>query len=114
MSGYTFFPVHPMLADVVEAIWEAGIPNCGTARSIVLPVVSPIPCFHHRIPPALCLDFRPQATTNRWIASSPFRVTGTKTHAARLRASGPVGGVMVRLKPESTLRIAQGVHGAPV
>jgi hypothetical protein len=71
MPGYTFFPVHPMLADVVEAIWEADIPNGGTARSIVLPVVSPILCFHYLDPPALCPDFHPQAPTNQWIASNP-------------------------------------------
>ena len=79
------FPVHPMLADVVEAIWEAGFPDGGTARSIVLPIVSPIFCFHYRTVPALCLDLRPEAPTNPWIASSPFGVAGMQTRNHDLR-----------------------------
>jgi len=107
MAAYNFFRVHPALTNIVEAIWEADIPDAGTARSIVLPVVSPILCFHYRAPPALCLDFRADAPTTQWIASSSFRITGMQSRAARLRASGPVGGVMVRLKPESASRIGR-------
>ncbi len=46
MAGYTFHPVLPELAEVVEAIWHADFPDPGAARSMVLPVVSPIICFH--------------------------------------------------------------------
>ena len=42
MMGYTFFPVHPKLKGVIEAIWDTDFPNPGVARSLVLPVVSPI------------------------------------------------------------------------
>ncbi len=106
MPGYTFFPLHPALADVAEAIWDTDFPAAETARSIVLPVVSPILCFHYRSPPALCFRYCPPPAANEWIDSSRYRMTGVQSHAARLRPSGPVGGVMVRLKPEAAPRIA--------
>jgi hypothetical protein len=33
MPGYTFFPVDPRLAELVEAIWETNIPDAKAARS---------------------------------------------------------------------------------
>jgi AraC-like DNA-binding protein len=108
MPGYTFFPVDPRLAEVVEAIWETDIPDAKAARSIVMPVVTPILCFHYRWAPALCFDLRARLDDQAWIAAGRFRITGVQSRAAGLLANGPVGGVMVRLKPETAARLARG------
>jgi AraC-like DNA-binding protein len=105
MAGYTFFPVHPRLKDVIEAIWDTDFPNPGAARSIVLPLVSPILCFHYRSPPFLRTSAKAGVDGETWIDPGCYRMTGIHSKAARLRPSGPVGGVMVRLRPESAARI---------
>lgn len=88
MAGYTLFPLHPRLADVVEAIWDTDVPEPGTARSIVLPLVSPILCFHHRAPPALCFHNRRSPAPNEWINSGRYRITGASGRAVGFRAFG--------------------------
>jgi AraC-like DNA-binding protein len=105
MAGYTFFPVHPRLKGVIEAIWDTDFPNPGAARSVVLPLVSPILCFHYRSPPLLRANAKTAGGGETWIDPGRYRMTGIYSKAARLRASGPVGGVMVRLRPESAICI---------
>jgi AraC-like DNA-binding protein len=105
MAGYTFFPVHPRLEEVIEAIWDTDFPDPGAARSMVMPIVSPILCFHYRSPPLLRIAANTASDDETWINPGRYRMTGIYSKAARLRTSGPVGGVMVRLKPESAVRI---------
>lgn len=105
MAGYAFFPVHPSLKGVIEAVWDTDFPNPGAARSIVLPIVSPILCFHYRSPPLLRTNAKTADSGETWIDPGRYRMTGVYSKAARLRPSGPVGGVMVRLRPESATRI---------
>ena len=92
---------------MVEAIWETDVPDAKAARSIVLPVVTPISCFHYRQAPALCFDLRSRLDDRVWITAGRFRMTGVQGRAVGLRADGPVGGVMVRLRPETAARIAR-------
>jgi AraC-like DNA-binding protein len=97
MPGYEFYPVKPELAGVVEAIWHADFPDAGAARSMVLPVVSPILCFHYRSAPLLRMG---GPNGERLVDPGGYRMTGVCSAAARIQANGPVGGVMVRLRPE--------------
>jgi hypothetical protein len=106
MPGYVFHPVRAELADVVEAIWHTDIPNAGAARSMVLPVVSPILCFHYRSAPLLRMG---GAETERLSDPGGHRMTGICSMAACIQARGPKGGVMVRLRPDGAVSLA-GVH----
>ncbi len=88
MPGYSFFPPHPRLEAVVEAIWDHDVPDIRSAPTVVMPVVSPTLCFHYRIPPAIC--FQPahrlwrRTGGNRAVIASPDR------RAAR-RGCAPMG-----------------------
>jgi AraC-like DNA-binding protein len=103
MSGYAFYPVRAELAEVVEAIWHADFPDAEGARSMVLPVVSPIICFHYRCAPLMRLESL--GSEQRLFDPGRYRITGMNAGTARLQASGPVGGVMVRLRPEGAARL---------
>ncbi len=102
MPGYVFHRVRAELADVVEAVWHADFPDAGAARSMVLPVVSPILCFHYRSAPLLRMG-GPGA--ERLVDPGGYRITGISSASARIQANGPVGGVMVRLRPEGAARL---------
>lgn len=102
MTGYVFHRVRAELADVVQAIWHADFPCVGAARSMVLPVVSPILCFHYRSAPLLRMG-GPGA--ERLVDPGGYRITGISSASARIQANGPVGGVMVRLRPEGAARL---------
>ena len=102
MPGYVFHRVRAELADVVEAIWHADFPGADGARSMVLPVVSPILCFHYRSAPLLRMG-GPGA--ERLVDPGGYRITGISSASARIQANGPVGGVMVRLRPEGAARL---------
>lgn len=105
MTGYKFYAVHPQLQDTVEAIWEADIPQAAAARTIVLPVMSPILCFHYRVAPDMALNAFGTERDENWIETARHRLTGAWSRAARLRRVGPVGGIMVRLRPHAASRI---------
>ena len=105
MPGYSFFPPHPRLEAVVEAIWDHDVPDIRSAPTVVMPVVSPTLCFHYRIPPAICFQPCPSPLAENWRQPGRYRITGSQSRAARLRPNGPVGGVMVRLRPEAAARV---------
>ena len=105
MPGYSFLPPHPELADVVEAIWDHDVPEAGVAPTIIMPGIWPTLCFHYRIPPSISFRHQPSAAPHDWIQPGRYRITGAQSRAARLRPSGPVGGVMVRLRPETAARL---------
>jgi len=105
MPRYSFFAPHPALAAVVEAIWDHDVPETGVAPTVVMPVVSPTLCFHYRIPPAICFEYRPSPHPDGWRQPGRYRITGSQSRAVRLRPVGPVGGVMVRLRPEAAARL---------
>ncbi len=100
-----FARIDPRLSPVVESICVSES-DPGAMGSIVLPVVSPILCFHWCQAPLLGLcDPTPEAQV-AWSDPGRLRITGVQTRAARLRPHGAVGVVMVRLRPESAHRIA--------
>jgi AraC-like DNA-binding protein len=105
MPGYSFFPPHLRLEAVVEAIWDHDVPDIRSAPTVVMPVVSPTLCFHYRIPPAICFQPCPSPLAENWRQPGRYRITGSQSRAARLRPNGPVGGVMVRLRPEAAARV---------
>ena len=105
MPGYSFFPPHPALAPVVEAIWDHDVPETGIVPTVVMPIVSPTLCFHYRIPPAISFQYRPPSGQEDWRQPGRFRITGSQSRAVRLRPVGRVGGVMVRLRPEAAARL---------
>ena len=105
MAGYSFFSPHPRLITVVEAIWDHDVPETGVAPTVVMPVVSPTLCFHYRIPPAISFQDYPSTGPDDWRQPGRFRITGSQSHAVRLRPIGQVGGVMVRLRPEAATRL---------
>lgn len=105
MVGPFFARIDPRLSQVVESIC-ASEADPGATRSIALPVVSPILCFHWRQAPLLGhYDPTPKAQ-EAWSDPGRLRITGVQTRAARLRPHGAVGVIMVRLRPESAHRIA--------
>ncbi len=93
---------------VVEAIWDHDVPETSVAPTVVMPVVSPTLCFHYRFPPAICFQYRPSPLPGDWRQPGRFRITGPQSRAVRLRPHGPVGGVMVRLRPEAAARVTGG------
>ena len=103
MRPFTFFAPDPAIADVVDAVWDADISDAKMGREIainVLPAVSPIMCFHYRlsIPP----EHRPRSR-------HPLQtLTGVQTSSLKLRPGGPLGAVMVHLKPETAMHIMGG------
>src|SRR6202050_1764690 len=103
LAGFSFFPPHPKVADIVETIWDIDLPDAGSAQSIafkVLPVVSPTLCVHYRAPAGSNQRVNP--------GNCRQRVTGVQTGAITVRPTGPMGAVIVHLKPEAACRIMGG------
>jgi AraC-like DNA-binding protein len=98
LPEFSFFSPHPALADVIEAIWDADIPDTARARAMtfqVLPGVAPTLCVHHRAPTTLSYPAGP---------GTPQRITGIQTRALTLHTTGPLGAVIVHFKPEAAHR----------
>lgn len=102
MHAFTFFGPNPAIAHVVEAIWDIDLPDAGKAPAFtfkVLPSVSSAFCLHYRSPTA----------TDQWTNSHCLqRVAGIQTGPVSLRADGPVGAIIVHLKPEAAYRVIGG------
>jgi AraC-like DNA-binding protein len=103
LSAFTFFAPKPALADLVETIWDIDLPEAHSASAMtfsVLPAISPTLCLHYRAP----------AISNQRInpGNSRQRVTGVQTGAITIRPTGPVGAIIVHLRPESAIRFVGG------
>jgi AraC-like DNA-binding protein len=95
MRNFTFFRPHAGLANIVERIWHAEIPDGDAARETtitVLPAASQILGFHNGAP-TLSRDWF--GTRHRQ------RLAGVTSRALTLQPSGPMRSVMVRLRPEA-------------
>jgi AraC-like DNA-binding protein len=84
------------LSRVVDAMWEWDVPVGDVARSIVgklLPSVAP----------QLAIHFRGPMWSDRVAGGGHYRqiACGVQTKVVTVRATGPVGAIMVRLKPEA-------------
>lgn len=103
LSAFTFFQPKPALADIVETIWDIDLPEAHSAREMtfrVLPAISPTLCLHYRAPSTSTQRINP--------GNSRQRVTGVQTGAITIRPTGPVGAIIVHLRPEAAIRFAGG------
>ncbi|GMO26617.1 helix-turn-helix domain-containing protein [Bradyrhizobium sp. TM233] len=94
--GPQFFAANESLGEIVEAFCDVDLADAATAcaRTIkVLPTTSPVLIVHYRSPMA----------SHRGVYKGT--VNGMHTRAAALKPSGPVGVVLVRLKPEAADRV---------
>jgi AraC-like DNA-binding protein len=101
LSAFTFFTPHPEGATVVEAIWDIDLPDAELARAVsfkVLPAASPTLCVHYRAPAGSDQRINP--------GSCRQRMTGVQTGAITVRPTGPLGAVIVHLKPEAAWSLA--------
>src|SRR5262249_21395106 len=88
-------PPPPRLPPLVTSIyeWTVESPVAQTLKGKLLPTIEPQLAFYYRSP--MCSDRRPTCGPYNQI------VTGIQTHIVNVHATGPVGAVMVRLKPEA-------------
>jgi AraC-like DNA-binding protein len=94
--GPQFFAASESLGEIVEAFCDVDLADAATAcaRTIkVLPATSPVLIVHYRSPMASQRGVYKRA------------VNGMHTRAVALKPSGPVGVVLVRLKPEAADRV---------
>ncbi|GMP00540.1 helix-turn-helix domain-containing protein [Bradyrhizobium sp. TM239] len=94
--GPQFFAASESLGEIVEALCDVDLADAATAcaRTIkVLPTTSPVLIVHYRSPMA----------SQRGVYKGT--VNGMHTRAEALKPSGPVGVVLVRLKPEAADRV---------
>ena len=97
--------VHPLLAEIVDQIADWDFPDGGVARALrtkALPSTAPYLIAQYRVPMG----------TDHHFGSSGYRqrryvhvATMVRTGVATLRASGPLGVLIVRLKPEAAGRL---------
>jgi AraC-like DNA-binding protein len=94
-------PAAAALADVVEAFMDWEVSDLALANSItmrILPSSSPL----------LCVHYRSTVWSNRCGVGCCYRhiAWGIQTEAAAVRScGGPIGAVVVRLKPEAASRV---------
>ena len=100
-----FVPVHPLLTEIVERITDWDIPDGKVARAIT-PRVLPSTTFH------LIAQYRVPMRSDRHFGSAGYRhrqyghvVSAPRTGVVTVRPSGPLGAVIVRLKPEAAARL---------
>jgi AraC-like DNA-binding protein len=93
-------PPTAALGSVVEAILDWEVADGDVANSLTARL---LPCSS----PQLCVHYRASAWSNRRRSAGFYRqiASGIQTEVAAIRASGPLGVVAVRLKPEGASRI---------
>jgi AraC-like DNA-binding protein len=97
--------VHPLLADIVEQIVDWDVPDDNVARAMTpkaLPSTTPYLIAQYRVP----------LRSDRHFGSSGYRhrqhrhmITVAGTGVVTVRPSGPLGVLIVRLKPEAATRL---------
>jgi AraC-like DNA-binding protein len=106
MPGPTkFAQVHPLLADIVEQIADWDIPDGNVARTITpkaLPSTTPVLIAQYRVPMRSDLHFGSAGYRHRQYR---HLVTAHRTGVVTVRPSGPLGVLLVRLKPEAAARL---------
>jgi len=101
MSGSTLHAPPPLLADLVEAIWQVDVADRDAARALsvqLLPTAASIMVVHYREP--ICSD-------RRDYEQRPYRsvVTGVQRARVTLAPSGPTGSIVVRFRPGAAGRV---------
>jgi AraC-like DNA-binding protein len=100
--------VHPLLEEIVEQIVDWDVPDGSVARAITpkaLPSTTPVLIVQYRVP----------MRSDRHFGSFGYRhrqyghvVTSLWTGVVTARPSGPLGALLVRLKPEAAARLVGG------
>jgi hypothetical protein len=106
MTGRTkFVRIHPMLAEIVEQIADWDVPDGDLARAITLKALP-------STTPYLIAQYRVPMRSERHFGSTGYRhrqyghvVTAVGTGVVTARPSGPLGVLIVRLKPEAAARL---------
>lgn len=102
IPGFTFFRPRQPAADIIGSIWDVDLRDAEFAGDFtlkVLPSVSPTLCVHHARP----------TVSDHWANTHHRqRVCGIQTTPVSLRPGGPVGAVIVHLRPEAACRIMGG------
>jgi AraC-like DNA-binding protein len=98
-------PTHPLLAEIIEEIVDWDVPDGDVVRALATKAL-PSTC------PYLIVQYRVPIRTYRYFGSTSFPhvryyhvATMVGTGHVKLRASDPLGAVMVRLKPEGAARL---------
>jgi AraC-like DNA-binding protein len=98
-------PTHPLLAEIIEEIVDWDVPDGDVVRVLATKAL-PSTC------PYLIVQYRAPIRTYRYFGSTSFPhvryyhvATMVGTGHVKLRASDPLGAVMVRLKPEGAARL---------
>jgi AraC-like DNA-binding protein len=107
LPGFTFFTPNPRLADTVETIWDVDLPETEIAQALsfkVLPAASPTICVHYRAPAGSDQRINP--------GNCRQRMTGVQTGTITIRPTGPVGAIIIHLKPEAAWALTRHDMGA--
>ena len=98
-------PTHPLLAEIVGQIADWDVPD-GDVAQVLAPKALPSTA------PYLIAQYRVPMGTDHHFGSSGYRhrryvhvATMVRTGVVTLRASGPLGVLIVRLKPEAAARL---------
>ncbi|WP_398469451.1 helix-turn-helix domain-containing protein [Tardiphaga sp.] len=104
-TGLKVFHPHPLLADLVEDVWDLDIPDGNVARRLII-----------RMPPSayafLSLQYRVPIVSD-WTFGIDDILQSTQRHVAvkmqtgiiTARPVGPLGAVIIRIKPEASERV---------
>src|SRR5258708_3696869 len=97
--------VHPLLAEIVDQIADWDFPDGGVARALRTKALPSTAAY-------LIAQYRVPMGTDHHFGSSGYRqrryvhvATMVRTGVATLRASGPLGVLIVRLQPEAAARL---------
>jgi AraC-like DNA-binding protein len=105
--GLQVFCPHPLLSDIVEDIWDWDLPDGAIAQSMTV-----------QLPPSayavLLMQYRAPLSAD-WTFGTDKIMRACERHVAikmqtgivTVRPVGPVGAVIVRVKPEASERISQ-------
>ena len=98
-------PVNPLLAEIVEQITDWDVPDANVARAMA-PKAIPTTT------PQLIVQYRVPIRSDRHFGSAGYKhrqyghvVTAHRTGVVTIRPSGPLGVLLVSLKPEAAARL---------
>jgi AraC-like DNA-binding protein len=104
-TGLKVFHPHPLLADIVEDIWDLDIPDGDVARRLVIrmpPSAYALLSLQYRVPLVSDWTYGPDNIVQ---SSQRHVVVKMKTGIITARPTGPLGVVIVRIKPEASEQI---------
>jgi AraC-like DNA-binding protein len=105
MLGPTKIQIHPLLAEIVDKIADWDVPDGDVARALTIK-------YSPTTAPYLIAQYRPPIRSVHHFGSSYYHHrryfhvgTQLRTGVVTARPSGPLGALIIRLKPESAARL---------